>query len=80
MGEPALLFENVKGASIPVPVNLFGTMERVVWTMGLEKQKLLEDLGEKLALLRQPSPPEGFKETKTFAFSCLGPTQSTSRY
>ena len=67
MGGPALLFENVKGSSIPVAVNLLGTMERVVWSMGLEKQEELEDLGKKLALLQQPRPPKGFKETKAFA-------------
>ncbi len=33
MGGPALLFENVKGSSIPVAVNLLGTMERVVWSL-----------------------------------------------
>ena len=67
MGGPALLFENVKGSSMPVAVNLLGTMERVVWSMGLEKQEELEDLGKKLALLQQPRPPKGFKETKAFA-------------
>ena len=67
MGGPALLFENVKNSSIPVAVNLLGTMERVVWSMGLEKQEELEDLGKKLALLQQPRPPKGFKETKAFA-------------
>ena len=42
-------------------------MECVVWSMGLERQEELEDLGEKLALLQQPPPPKGFKETKAFA-------------
>ena len=56
MGGPALLFENVKNSSIPFAVNLLGTMERVVWSMGLEKQEELEDLGKKLALLQQPRP------------------------
>ena len=67
MGGPALLFENVKDSSIPVAVNLLGTMERVVWSMGLDRQEQLEDLGKKLALLQQPRPPKGFEETKAFA-------------
>ncbi len=67
LGGPALLFENVKGSKMPVAVNLLGTMERVVWSMGLEKAEELEKLGEKLALLEQPRPPKGFKETKKFA-------------
>ena len=38
LGGPALLFENVKGSTMPVAINLLGTMERVVWSMGLENQ------------------------------------------
>ncbi len=67
LGGPALLFENVVGSKIPVAINLLGTMERVVWSMGLKEPKELEKLGEKLALLQQPRPPKGIKETKLFA-------------
>lgn len=67
MGGPALLFENVIGSSIPVAINLLGTMERVVWSMGLEDPKELEDLGRRLAILQQPKPPKNLKETKQFA-------------
>ena len=31
MGGPALLFENVKGSSMPLVLNLLGTVERVAW-------------------------------------------------
>ena len=67
IGGPALLFENVKGSKIPVAVNLLGTLERVVWSMGLESADQLEKLGKKLALLQQPRPPKDLKETKEFA-------------
>ena len=67
MGGPALLFENVKGAEMPVAINLLGTMERVVWSMGLENANDLELLGNKLALLQQPRPPKDLQETKAFA-------------
>ena len=36
-GGPALLFENVIGSSMPVAVNLLGTQERVLWSMGMEQ-------------------------------------------
>ena len=36
-GGPALLFENVIGSPMPVAVNTLGTVERVVWSMGLER-------------------------------------------
>jgi 4-hydroxy-3-polyprenylbenzoate decarboxylase len=57
-GGPALLFENVKGSSIPVAVNLMGTVERVCWAMNMEQPQELETLGKKLALLYQPRPPK----------------------
>ena len=66
MGGPALLFENVIGSTMPVAVNLLGTVERVVWSMGLERAEELEALGERLALLQQPRPPKGLKEATRF--------------
>ena len=65
-GGPALLFENVKGSSIPVAVNLLGTLERVLWSMGMERPEELEALGERLALLQQPKPPKGPREAIRF--------------
>ncbi len=63
MGGPALLFENVIGSPIPVAVNLLGTVDRVVWSMGLDSISELETLGEKLSLLQQPEPPKGIKKS-----------------
>ncbi|NOZ42323.1 MAG: UbiD family decarboxylase [Alphaproteobacteria bacterium] len=65
-GGPAILFENVIKAdgsrsALPVLVNLFGTVERVAWGMGREPSTL-RDLGETMAMLRQPEPPDGFKD------------------
>src|SRR5438309_1581447 len=63
---PAALFENVTretggGYSVPVLVNLFGTVERVAWGMDREPDKLRE-IGETLAFLKQPEPPGGWRE------------------
>ncbi len=63
---PAVLFENVVGpdgrrAAMPVLVNLFGTVERVAWGMDREPHQLRE-IGETLAFLRQPEPPDGWRE------------------
>ena len=66
LGGPALLFENVRGSSMPVAVNLLGTVQRVVWSMGMERPEELEGLGEKLALLQQPRPPKGLEELKRY--------------
>ncbi|QGX39584.1 4-hydroxy-3-polyprenylbenzoate decarboxylase [Permianibacter aggregans] len=61
-GGPALLFENVKGHSMPVLTNLFGTTERVALGMGQDSIERLREVGETLAFLRQPEPPKGIRE------------------
>jgi 4-hydroxy-3-polyprenylbenzoate decarboxylase len=66
-GGPAVLFENVVGAdgrraAMPVLVNLFGTVDRVAMAMERTPDRLRE-VGETLAFLRQPQPPESFRET-----------------
>ncbi len=62
---PALLFEKAcladgATASMPVLVNLFGSIERVAWGLGVTRERI-SVLGELLALLRQPEPIDGFK-------------------
>jgi 4-hydroxy-3-polyprenylbenzoate decarboxylase len=60
-GGPALLFERPKGHDWPVLVNLFGTVERVA--LGLESTpERLKEVGELLASLKQPEPPQGVKD------------------
>lgn len=57
-GGPALLFENVKGSTVPVLINALGTVERVCWAMGMQDQQELEHLGTKLGKLQSPKPPK----------------------
>lgn len=65
-GGPAVLFENVcredgTPYSMPVLVNLFGTVERVA--SGMNRQPAhLREVGQMLAFLRQPEPPGGWRE------------------
>ncbi len=58
-GGPAVLFENPKGSSIPVLLNLFGTVERVAQGLDTDEKGLLE-IGAFLAFLQHPEPPKGF--------------------
>jgi 4-hydroxy-3-polyprenylbenzoate decarboxylase len=63
---PAVLFENVVAKdghrfAMPVLVNLFGTVDRVAAGMG-RKPGELRALGETLAMLRQPEPPDGIRD------------------
>jgi len=59
---PALLFENVKGHTMPVLANLFGTARRVAMAMGEDDVKELREIGKLLAYLKEPEPPKGMKD------------------
>lgn len=61
-GGPALLFENVKGSSIPLLANLFGNTRRIALAMGQEDLQGLRDVGKLLAFLREPKPPSGWRD------------------
>ena len=61
-GGPALLFENVKGSSVPVLANLFGTTQRVAMGMGEDDIEALREVGKLLAFLKEPDPPKGLKD------------------
>jgi 4-hydroxy-3-polyprenylbenzoate decarboxylase len=68
---PAVLFETVVAGDgrrfdMPVLVNLFGTVERVAMGIGREPGGLRE-VGEALAMLRQPEPPGGWREALRLA-------------
>ncbi len=65
-GGPALIFENVKGSTIPVVVNLLGTVERVCWAMDMEDQSELEELGIRLGKLQSPKPPKKISQAIDF--------------
>jgi 4-hydroxy-3-polyprenylbenzoate decarboxylase len=61
-GGPALLFENVKGSSLPLLANLFGNTRRIALAMGQEDLDGLRDVGKLLAFLKEPTPPSGWKD------------------
>jgi len=75
-GGPAVLFEKpVKAdgtpSDIPVLVNLFGTVKRVAMGVtlgGVERTTAaqLREVGEMLAMLRQPEPPRSLSEAFDF--------------
>ena len=65
-GGPALLIEQpVKAdgtaSGMPMLVNLFGTVERVAWGLGITPDKL-PALGETLAEMRNPTQPQSFSD------------------
>ena len=61
-GGPAVLFERPKGHTIPVLGNLFGTARRVALGMGADSVEALRDVGKLLAFLKEPEPPQGFRD------------------
>ncbi len=62
---PAIIFENVVTEngknSIPVLVNLFGTIKRIALGLNINPGEL-RDLGKLLAFLRSPEPRKNFKD------------------
>ncbi len=61
-GGPAVLFERPAGHAMPVLGNLFGTVRRVCLAMGVEDVAALRELGQLLATLREPEPPQGLRD------------------
>jgi 4-hydroxy-3-polyprenylbenzoate decarboxylase len=61
-GGPALLFDRPAGSQIPVLGNLFGTPHRVALAMGATDVGALRDVGELLAALKEPEPPQGLRD------------------
>lgn len=71
-GGPAVLIENPVDENgnpsyIPVLINLFGTVKRVAMAVTMDGKERTEPeelraVGEALAFLRQPEPPEGIKQ------------------
>jgi len=55
-GGPALLFENVRGASMPVAINLFASRRRMLRALDLSS---FEEWDERLSFFLDPKPPEG---------------------
>ena len=67
-GGPAILFDRPVRADgtvsdMPMLVNLFGTVERVAWGLGIGPTAPPE-LGEALAELREPHPPQALEEIR----------------
>ena len=56
-GGPALLFANVRGSSMPLLINQFGTERRMCMALGVER---LDDLGRGSRDVLEMTPPEGF--------------------
>lgn len=56
------VLENGEISDIPVVVNLFGTIERTAWGLGVEEHDL-ESLGELLGAMKNPQAPKGFSDT-----------------
>ena len=61
-GGPALLFENVKGSTLPLLANLFGSTRRIAMAMGQQDLEGLRDVGNLLAFLKEPKPPSGWRD------------------
>ncbi|MCV2518700.1 MAG: UbiD family decarboxylase [Candidatus Lightella neohaematopini] len=57
---PALLFNNLKGYNIPLLCNLFGSIDRIMLGLGINKKEELRDIGNLIVFLQSPTPPNSF--------------------
>ena len=58
-GGPALLFQKVKGSSMPLAVNLFGSFRRMSLALGVSE---LEEIGERIQSFLEVKVPEKFTD------------------
>ena len=58
-GGPALLFTNVEGTDVPLAMNLFGTMERMCFALGVKR---LDDIAVRVREVIEPEIPTNFLE------------------
>jgi 4-hydroxy-3-polyprenylbenzoate decarboxylase len=58
-GGPALLFENVRGHTVPLAMNLFGTMGRMCLALGVAS---LDEIGERMVEVIEPEIPTNLIE------------------
>jgi 4-hydroxy-3-polyprenylbenzoate decarboxylase len=65
---PALIFENVKGSSFPLAINLFGTEERVELALGRKPR----EVGEELVFLFEKINPPSLKSFFSLLPKALG--------
>jgi 4-hydroxy-3-polyprenylbenzoate decarboxylase len=61
-GGPALLFERPQGHDMPLLANLFGSVARIAAAMGAKDAAELREVGELLAYLKEPEPPQGLRD------------------
>ena len=64
-GGPALLFEKATGSPYPVAINLFGTLQRACFALGVES---FDEIAQRVIALIPQSPPESFFEKVRFLF------------
>ncbi|MCV2502241.1 MAG: UbiD family decarboxylase [Candidatus Lightella neohaematopini] len=57
---PALLFNNIKGHNIPLLCNLFGSIDKILLGLGINKKEKLCDIGNLIVFLQSPTPPDSF--------------------
>jgi 4-hydroxybenzoate decarboxylase subunit C len=76
---PALLFERPKGASTPLLMNLFGTMERVRLALGRDPSEIGQELLQTVQRINPPSLPALWQSRKTLArFRHMRPASASS--
>lgn len=56
---PALLFENVRGSSVPLLINAFGSYKRICMALGVDA---LDDISSRITELIEIKPPQSIRD------------------
>lgn len=56
---PALVFEKVKGSQYPVAINIFGSYQRMAWSLGLDD---FSEIGRRFSALLKTDPDMKFRQ------------------
>jgi len=67
-GGKALFFEKVKGSTMPVVTNMFGSFERMCLALEVES---LDDIGKRIEKLLNQTPPKTFKDKIKAVFELI---------
>lgn len=56
---PAILFENVKGSTVPLLINAYGSPQRICMALGVES---LDEIAERITSLLEIKPPHSIRD------------------
>jgi 4-hydroxy-3-polyprenylbenzoate decarboxylase len=73
---PALIFEKVKGSQHPIAINLFGSYQRIAWSLGLDD---FSEIGHKFSALLKTDADMKFRQKIEALLTCTSSAHRNQR-